>query len=565
MRAKTSVSIARVVTLLLAAGLLASCVTHSGSTLKTVSPVESHTSDKPADKGSAKPAAKPPTKPPAELPAEGKKGLEVVSTPSNAEVILDNEHRGRTPLLIASIGDGRHLLVLQKAGYYTVSRWIDYSGDYMLYEATLLPITGFLSLTISPAESTVTVGDGRILPGFSEMPVGSYSVLARAFGYADYKGSISILERSLTPLDIVLSPVPFDFTRFLAVRSVVNPDNPGVLGSIELVLSVTGPGEGTLTVLDSSSQPVFTDRLPRFTTWDQSYRWSCSDSEGRDLPDGAYTIVLAGEGTGEADQPEAEATRQIEVRIDRSVRVAPRSLWSGGAGLLYAPSADVLPAGAFQSTLLAASFLDAASFRSPVALGVRIGLSGGVELDFLGDLVLSDAEAPFGVGVSARYLLAAPQGSVGFGAALQGKVSIQYDPAAGVLLSDTFANFTGISLGLPLQVTAGPVSLLAGFDLVASLWEPYASTRDPRVAAWVYLRAGLLLDFGQVVGGLSVSARTTPLFVDPFGIGLPVLAGAEVQWLIPGSHLVLSGMLAAEASGLADLDLMAGGGLGFLY
>ncbi len=557
MRVKTLTSLAVVVSLLFAASLLASCATQSGSTLRSVSSAEG----RPAEKSGEKQSEKAPAKPPAVLPAEGKKGLEVDSNPSNVEVILDNEYRGRTPLLIDSIGEGRHLLVLQKDGYYSVARWIDYSGDYMLYEATLLRITGFVSLSVSPPETVVTIGDTSVSPGFSEMPVGSYSVLARAFGYADYRGTTSILEKSLTPLDIVLSPVPFDFTRLLAVRSVVNPDNPGVLGSIELVFSVTGPGEGRLSVFDSSSREVFTDRLSEFNTWDQSYRWNCTDNDGRALPDGAYRIVLMGKG----GQPEVEASREIEMRIDRSVRVAPRSLWSGAAGLLYAPSAEVLPAGAFQSELIAAAFREVPTFRTPVALGVRVGLSGGVELDFLADIVLSDAGAPFGGSLSARYSVASARGPVGFAAAVQGKVSIQYDPAAGVLLSDTMANFTGISLGVPVQLSAGPVSFLAGFDLVASLWEPMASDRDPRMTTWLYLRAGLLLDFGQIVGGLSVSARTSPLFVSPFGIGLPVQAGAEIRWLIPNSHLLLSGVLVTEASGLADLYLMGGGGLGFLY
>jgi hypothetical protein len=566
MRGKPPVSLVLVVPLLFGVWLLASCATQSGSTLKAVSSVEGRAGAKPGDTQSEKPPEKPPAKPPAELPAEGKKGLEIVSNPSNAEVILDSEYRGRTPLLLDAVGDGRHLLVLQKNGYYAVARWIDYAGDYMLYETALLPITGFLSLSISPQGSSVTVGDGRVSPGFSELPVGSYSVVARAFGYADYRDTVSILERSLTTLDIVLSPVPFDYTKLSAVRTAVNPDNPGILGSLELAFSVTGPGSGTLTVLDSSSRTVFTDRLPEFSTWDQSYRWNCSDDEGRPLPDGAYRVLLTGKG----EDPEPEASREIEMRIDRSLRVAPRSLWSGAAGLLFAPSAEVLPAGAFQSALLAAAFADGSMFRAPVTLGARLGLRGGVELDFLADIILTDSDALFGGSLSARYAVASLRGPVGFGAALQAKISVQYDPAAGVLLSDTLANFTGISLGLPLQLTAGPVSLLAAVDLVGSLWEPYpegleATWRDPRITTWLYLRGGLLLDFGQIVGGLSVSARTSPLFVDPFGIAPRVQAGAEIHWLIPSSHLILSGILAAEVSGLSDLYLMGGGGLGFLY
>jgi len=562
MSARTSISSVLIAAILLAAGLLVSCATQSGSTLKTVASVEGRSAEKPADKPSDRPPAKPPAKP----PAGSEKGLEIVSAPSNAEVILDNEYRGRTPLLLDGISGGRHFLLVRKDGYYAVARWIDYSGGHMLYETALLPITGFLSLSVSPDGTGVTVGDRRVSPGFSELPVGSYAVVARTFGYADYRATISILERSLTTLEIVLQPVSFDYTRLSAVRSVVNPDNPGILGSLELTFSVTGFGTGALAVLDSDSRQVFTRQLSEFTTWDQSYRWDCSGNDGRPLPDGTYTVALTGRGEGS----EVEVRREIEMRIDRSLRVSPRSLWSGAAGLLYAPSAEVLPPGVFQTSFLVAALANGSAFRAPAALGARLGLKGGVEIDFLADLILTDTDAPFGASFSARYALASPRGPFGFGAALEGRVSAQFDPAAGILLSDTLANFTGISLGVPLQLTAGPVSLLAALDLVGSLWQPYpggpeATWRDPSLTAWLYLRGGLLLDFGQVVGGLSVSARTDPLFQGALQIGLPVQAGAEVHWLIPNTHLLLSGILAAEVSGISDLYLMGGGGLGFLY
>ena len=562
MSARTSISFVLIAAILLAAGLLVSCATQSGSTLKTVASVEGGSADKPSDK----PSDKPPAKPPAEPAAGGEEGLEIVSTPSGAEVILDNDYRGRTPLLLDAVGDGRHFLLVSKDGYYAVARWIDYSGGYMLYETALLPITGFLSLSVSPDGTGVTVGDRRVSPGFSELPVGSYPVVARAFGYADYRATISILERSLTTLEIVLQSVSFGYTRLSAVRSVVNPENAGILGFLELTFSVTGPGAGALTVLDSDSRQVVTHQLSEFTTWDQSYRWDCSNNDGQPLPDGTYTVALTGRGEGS----EVEVRREIEMRIDRSLRVSPRSLWSGAAGLLYAHSAEVLPPGVFQTSFLVAAFANGSTFRAPAALGARLGLKGGLEIDFLADLILTDADAPFGASFSARYALATPRGSFGFGAALEGRVSAQFDPAAGILLSDTLANFTGISLGVPLQLTAGPVSLLAALDLVGSLWLPYpggpeASWRDPRLAAWLYLRGGLLLDFGQVVGGFSVSARTDPLFQGALQIGLPVQAGAEVHWLIPNTHLLLSGILAVEMRGFSDLYPMGGGGLGFLY
>ena len=530
--------------------LLASCATQSGTTLKTVSSVEA---------GAKKPPnpEEPPTKPPD--PSPDKKGLEIVSNPSRADVFIDNDYKGRTPLLLEDVAPGRHLLQISRDGYYGIARWIDFTGEYMLYETTLVPVTGFLALAVTPMDSEVTIADRHVRPGVTELPVGVYTLTARAFGYAESRQTVAIFERTMTSVEVALSPVEFDVTRISAVRTTVNPDNPGILGSLEVSFSVTGPGTGEVIVLDAQSREVYSDRLPPFTTWDQSYRWNCRDGSGSPLPDGTYTFVVSGRGD------DGERTAELDLVLDRTFRTAARGLWSGSAGLLYASSTDVLPPGGLQLSLLGAAFADGRDVRAPVALGARIGLEGRVEIDMILDLVIKETTVPFGGSLTARYLLSAPRGTFGMGTAVEAGISMQFDPPLGILASDTLSNFTGLGVGVPLELAAGPLRLLASPSLRVSLWEPFVVGAEPGLDAWMYLRGGMLLDFGQLVAGVSASLRTAPFSTGSFILVPPMQAGAEVHWLIPGTHLLLSGILPGEFSGPADFYLMGGGGLGLLY
>lgn len=539
----------------LAASVLLSCATQSGSTLRSVESVESGSGPAPGEK--------PPETKPEKVPdsTKNKAGLEVVSSPSRADVYIDNAYQGQTPLLLGSIARGRHYLRVSLPGYYEVDRWIDFSGDYVLYEVSLVPITGFLGLTVWPPGSVATVGGTRVAPGVTELPVGTHPLVVRAFGYEDFRGTVSIRERGMTTVDVALVPAPFAFTRASALRERVNPDNPGVLGSLEVSFAVSGPGTAEVEVLDGEGRVVFDASLLPFTTWDQSFRWNCRARDGSPVPDGPYTFRLTGRGEDQA----GDVVVEIALAVDRSMRTAPRALWSGAAGLLYAPTADVLPPAGLQVAFLAAIFADGLTVRAPAVLGARFGLQGGVELDAAADLIVAGDHAPFGASVSARYALLRPAGPVGLGAALQAGFSAQFDPPDGVLLSDTFADFSAISLGVPLELAAGPVRVLFSPSVAASLWTPMAGTRDPAFTAWLYLRAGVLLDFGQVVAGVSASARTLPFAAGFPGLGLPVQAGAEMHWLIPNTHLLVSGILASEIESATDFYLMGGAGLGFLY
>jgi hypothetical protein len=181
---------------------------------------------------------------------------------------------------------------------------------------------------------------------------------------------------------------------------------------------------------------------------------------------------------------------------------------------------------------------------------------------------------PFTASIAGRWNFVSPQGAFGTGGAVEAKLSLQYNPAPGVenvLMTDTFANFTGISVELPFQVSLGAVNLVLSAGVTGSLWYPYRVdlTKIPIVGpvAWLYLRAGVMLELGSVMAGISASTRTEPL---PGGIAflsspIPFQAGAEIHWLIPGTRLTVSGIVAGEYEDAANYYFMGGAGLGFLY
>ena len=119
----------------------------------------------------------------------------------------------------------------------------------------------------------------------------------RSFGYTPYAASVQINEKAVTALTVNLQPAAFDVTTFSVPKTTVNPANPGLIGSIEVNFSVTGPGKGQLHVTDATGTDVYTRELPGFTTWDQSFTWDVHTSTGAVLPDGIYTLSLTASGS----------------------------------------------------------------------------------------------------------------------------------------------------------------------------------------------------------------------------------------------------------------------------
>lgn len=492
-------------------------------------------------------------------------GLEIRSNPSNAGVYLDNRYMGVTPLILEDVDTGNHKLTLQKEGYYSESQWIRYSGEYQSYYITLEEITGFLKVDTLPPEAEINFGSSWLSAAkVHELAVGVYTIRVRAFGYREQGVAVRIFESRLTQLSVRLEEAPFSVDRLLSNRVRFNPRNGGLLGVARIRFQVSAFGRGQAVITDEGDRVVLTRDLGPFTTWEQGFEWNGLGPDRAPLPDGLYTVRIEASGGGVQD------TETLVIRIDSSIVLRFRSLWSGSAGSLYAPSPEILPGGGvqFSSLLLAHLSADGGGtvVRAPVNLGLRAGLGSRnlFELDTsIGGIIGYSEQSfymPWFASAAFKASLLRTSGVVGFSSAAQAKLT--YLNA----YTDTLSNFTGFSLGLPTGVQLGPVSLLFSPELILAPWTvSYDSglTPDRGVYGWAYGRFAVLLDLFPFSAAASMCLRTTS-FHTGFQLDLPLQTALEAHWMIPNTQLFLSLAVAAEFESSDSFYVMGGAGLGIL-
>ena len=491
-------------------------------------------------------------------------GLRIKSTPSGAHVYLDNRYMGITPLTIDDIDPGQYTITIKKYGYYSESVWIRYSGDYESYYFDLEEITGFLKVQTDPPEAEIRY-DSVWVPAnrMHELAVGTRTIRIRAFGYEETSRQVQIDERRVTELSVTLERARFDITALRSNRSSFNPRNAGLLGSARIQFRVSTYGRGRAEILDSQGNTVFSLDLGRFDTWQQGFQWDGRGSDGAPLPDGSYTVRIEGIGDQSGEQDMAE----VVLLIDSSIVLRFRSLWSGSAGLLYAPSPEILPAGSLQVSSLVLAHASGSGADAVVRVPVNLGLRAGIgprnlfELDAsVGGIVgysNDTVSLPWFVSAAFKASLLRPTGTFGLSSSAQAKFTYQNTH------TDTLANFTGFSVGLPGGVHLGPVSLVFSPEMILS-WEAVGTDPPPPAAyGWLYGRFGLLLDLSAFSVGTSVSLRSLR-FDQGLGIDLPFQSALEAHWLIPGTQLILSASVAGDFTASDDFYLLGGVGLGIL-
>ena len=535
--------------------LVLSCAITSGSTFSRLVEAEASASD---DAGSETPAD-----------TESSVVFSLRTNPRDATVWLDNDYVGSTPLSLDELDPGTYRLRIEKDGYYPVRRWIEIKdGTTLAMEIDLEQITGYLALQSEPSEAEVLVDGDRIPGGVAELPVGSHQVRVRLFGFREESLTVRIRENQVTRLVVTLEPAPFELSRVSLSRSIFNPANPGATGFVRLVFQVSGHGGGTFSVRDPGNALIESIDLPPFATWDQQVEWPADRSE-QALEDGSYTLALNLRG---ADG--RVAVSQVSVVVDSSLLVRYRSIWHSTPGLLYAMAPAPLPPGNFQVSLqlagVASRIDDAPVARFPIKVGTRIGLGADAELALFGSLLANSAPQldRLGMGISASWLpVHLALDPVGFASGIVAGASYRTPDEEGLYAGpDTLTDFPGFFMAVPLVLSVGPIALTAtgefrltpapivsGSATALNGWTPYA-----------YGRIGLLADVGAVTTGLSAAFRSLPLTTG-FSVDLPMQAGAEIHWVIPGTSVAVSGFAAGEFESLRDFYVMGGGGFGILF
>ena len=192
----------------------------------------------------------------------------------------------------------------------------------------------------------------------------------------------------------------------------------------------------------------------------------------------------------------------------------------------------------------------------------RYGPGRNLEINVNAGIVLKDStELPYFLSSSIRFHYLKLNKRISFNSAVTGKIAFHNRTG-----NDVFTNFTGISIGNPIELKTGPVSFIINPEITFSMWDvTYDSgfNDNPDFYMWLYTRAGILADFGFISTGLSFAARTKT-FSNGFVFSLPLHSAFELNYLIPGTKLYLNISVIAEIGGNNDFYIFGGGGLGYI-
>ncbi|MCG8477769.1 MAG: PEGA domain-containing protein [Spirochaetales bacterium] len=252
--------------------------------------------------------------------------LRIESEPSGAEVLLDNRLVGVTPIDIDDLYPGRRRVRIEYRGYRSYDEWISLSaGETTEIEATLELLTGLMEIESDHETLEMNLGGAWEPARAMTLPVGTYRVAFRAFGYESGEQPVSIPPDASTVVPVRLEAVPFSVAYADPGPLRFHPDNLGGAGFADLTLSATGPGWYRVEIYGAEGGTVFA-RRGTIDDWFAMLLWDGRGEDGLSVPDGTYRVVLeAGDGTHQL-----RSTRFVEVT--HAARVYPRLITPYGSG-----------------------------------------------------------------------------------------------------------------------------------------------------------------------------------------------------------------------------------------
>ena len=156
------------------------------------------------------------------LPGPAKGVISISSQPVDANVLLDGQPRGRTPLRISDVNPGSHTLTLEKDGYARTSVPVNVEPDLEVTISPKLTKLSSLVITSDPAGADVYI-DGKFM-GKTPLEVPSLSPgqvkisITRA-GYSDWQTDVDLTE---------------------GIRKEVNASLAGTFGSLSVTSNPAG-------------------------------------------------------------------------------------------------------------------------------------------------------------------------------------------------------------------------------------------------------------------------------------------------------------------------------------
>ena len=187
--------------------------------------------------------------------------IEVLVEPEDAEILLDNKPVGRGEIEIDGLEPGSYKVTVRLDGHYSETRYLTLgSGEEVELQFVLEPIVGFLDVQVAPGDSRVFIGQEEVEEFPAKLPVGTYVVEARRFGYIPEQKRVVLGESVVTTLSFDLDPAPFELTDLLVSKRRFNPANPGDVGATRISFRVSTYGDGRF-IVRRDGQLVYSEEL----------------------------------------------------------------------------------------------------------------------------------------------------------------------------------------------------------------------------------------------------------------------------------------------------------------
>ena len=152
--------------------------------------------------------------------------LEIKSSPSKAEIIIDGESYGHTPQYLTKILVGEHTLALYKPEFGTVLRKINIEKDKIHKEKVSMTKTtsvGDLSISSVPAGAEIRVNGyyfGTTPKVIKNLPYGNYNVTLSMDGYEAQTKKLSIRYRTVLEETFYFDGTPEQYVNAATERNM---------------------------------------------------------------------------------------------------------------------------------------------------------------------------------------------------------------------------------------------------------------------------------------------------------------------------------------------------------
>ena len=160
--------------------------------------------------------------------------LNVVSSPEQARVFLDNDYQGKTPVTISSVAPGTHELRVELAGHAPITRKVTLAnGSEGTEEFKMASVLGRLEVSTRPAGAKILV-DGRAVGStkaqgdaarsqilaLENIAAGEHSVMARLDGYQDVARKVTLKANGTGQIFLSLPRVFTPDTEIETIRGI---------------------------------------------------------------------------------------------------------------------------------------------------------------------------------------------------------------------------------------------------------------------------------------------------------------------------------------------------------